>query len=335
MMKLLIVILIFFSLTLYSNPYIERVIYEFEADTAQKIELHLHPLPDWYNLLNDSVITFTGKGVIDTSLWLWDTNFVIIDNSVITGEFYLPQDTGFIKIYLAQGLTDSISYPNEDVPSPKPNFSVSKWYHDFGIDGILEDWYIDSTPTFGFENDDYKGCKISGYVYSNDTPVNEAKVIATALIYSNFPPFYSNCTTFTSTDGFYLFDSLLPTNFWIKVEKEGFYPDSFLTNRLHSLNPITVNFNLLTGIEDDKISFKNFKVYPNPFFFQLNIILDKNLLPPYIRIYDISGRLIKEWKKETLKENLIWEGKDENGEMVSSGIYFIHIGEKKVKVTKL
>jgi len=48
---------------------------------------------------------------------------------------------------------------------------------------------------------------------------------------------------------------------------------------------------------------------------------------PYICIYDVSGRLVRQFDYPTIKQSdhIIWYGDDENGRVVAQGVYFIRI----------
>ena len=78
----------------------------------------------------------------------------------------------------------------------------------------------------------------------------------------------------------------------------------------------------------------NVKVYPNPFNNSVNIefslVKNSNL---DITVFDINGRTI--WKKNEQnyysgKHTLTWEGQNNNGKEVSSGIYFIAVSGKQI-----
>ncbi|MBL7108289.1 MAG: T9SS type A sorting domain-containing protein, partial [Candidatus Cloacimonetes bacterium] len=66
--------------------------------------------------------------------------------------------------------------------------------------------------------------------------------------------------------------------------------------------------------------------YPNPF--SKSTIISFNLAPnlyrtKQIEIYNIKGQLVKQLKLEI--NEVIWDGKDNTGKPVSSGIYFIKL----------
>ena len=84
------------------------------------------------------------------------------------------------------------------------------------------------------------------------------------------------------------------------------------------------------------------EVYPNPFRDKVSIVLraeSKEVttlgpmpFAPYIKIYDVTGRLVKSFSRSTpdaLCSTLItWHGDDENGRAVSDGVYFIRFEDR-------
>jgi hypothetical protein len=97
-------------------------------------------------------------------------------------------------------------------------------------------------------------------------------------------------------------------------------------------NPVVCHFILrpYAGIEQDigylKLGIGNLSASPNPFSSQTTIhySLTANINAT-LEIYDITGRLVKSFSNnQQLKTNnsFIWNGKDNNGNQVKSGIYF-------------
>ena len=71
--------------------------------------------------------------------------------------------------------------------------------------------------------------------------------------------------------------------------------------------------------------------YPNPFStsttISYNLATDLHGLPQ-IRIYNVKGQLVKQLKIKNLKSKIgeaYWDGKDENGKILSNGIYFYNL----------
>jgi len=66
----------------------------------------------------------------------------------------------------------------------------------------------------------------------------------------------------------------------------------------------------------------NITAYPNPFNSNLSISINSEI-PGTVIIYDILGRIIREYSYANGRSSLTWDAKDLKGESVSSGIYFI------------
>jgi flagellar hook assembly protein FlgD len=78
-------------------------------------------------------------------------------------------------------------------------------------------------------------------------------------------------------------------------------------------------------------------VYPNPFKNELNIKFQnpKPKIKTSIKIYDATGRLVKQWDYQTIKlsNHLIWSGDDEAGSKVPAGVYFVRFESEDYKQT--
>ncbi|MEO0216468.1 MAG: T9SS type A sorting domain-containing protein [candidate division WOR-3 bacterium] len=350
-----IIVLKMMFLLVFANPYPVFILNEYQTDSTQRLELHITPQTGFPggNLLNSQIITSGGTSIIDTSLYLTESNYVVIDTLSLSGSYYLPPDTGFIKIYTNFGISDSIRYPNW-APNPPAGGSTSRFYvrllYDYWYD--LFDWYIDYTPTPGFPNDDYSGCKVGGVVSSGGIPLSNACVTARCWRAYMGSPLPILSSTYTSSDGSYLIDSLLPDRYWIKVTALGYLPDSQLTWWLGSLNTTIVNFDLLVGIDENgKIENNgrfNLSVHPNPFRNTTSIVLKladhfyfgKSGLA--INIFDVKGCLVKAFPEVKGQSSLVdfrWHGDDWRGRELAPGVYFCTIRAKDftktIKVIKL
>ena len=67
---------------------------------------------------------------------------------------------------------------------------------------------------------------------------------------------------------------------------------------------------------------------PNPFSSSTQIsffVPNSQLQESTLQIYDIRGRLIKEFNKLPENGSLMWNGKDENGRRMSNGVYLYQL----------
>ncbi len=348
-MSRLCIAIIIFSCIVNANPIIKHVINELQVAPfdSQRVELHYFEREaadtiygDTIPLMNTLFVTPAGTSYIDTNIYFAVDSYAVIDPSVLNGSFGLPYDSGYINTYHNYWYWDSVVYPDE-VPGPPYNASVAR-FHCFGYDStwyppwcLIDDWYIDSTPTFGHANDDYPGCIITGHVYDyGGSPLGDARVTATARISGGFviynPPQYSKCcTTFTDSQGTYSFDSLLPLYYYVDVYAEGFMPDTQMSSLLKNVTPDTIDFYLQTGIAENGSTeyITEIFIYPNPIHNSFNIILSKP--SPNIKIYDVTGKLQLNIENKSASSKISIDCS-----RFSSGIYFIAVGEQRLKAIK-
>ena len=87
------------------------------------------------------------------------------------------------------------------------------------------------------------------------------------------------------------------------------------------------------GVDKYELGIMNYELtnYPNPFNTSTTIsfnLATKSHKNTQIKIYNVKGQLIKQYKiiNSKLKINeVVWDGKDENGNELSSGIYFYRL----------
>ncbi len=78
-------------------------------------------------------------------------------------------------------------------------------------------------------------------------------------------------------------------------------------------------------------------VRPNPFSAQTNISIEHGEKNRELRIYDISGKLIKELSSELgsgIIDHVSWNGTDQTGHQVPAGVYFIQVESDMKAFTK-
>jgi len=346
-------ILLVMVIMLSANPVMVEVVNEFQVAPYDSERVELRYLEGMtydslftivFPLQNYVILTPAGTAYIDTNIAMPGLEPIMIDRSVLSGDFGLPDDSGYIKLV---DFYDSLFYPGpltvwQHAPTP-PDFSSACKFHcylfrtDYYEYWLISDWYIDATPTFGAPNDDYSGCLVSGHVYG---PYNEALAGAcvTAVIvgeeYSMFLPlpYPTCCTTYTAFDGAYSFDSLLPYYYDIQVSASGFVPDTqYSVGKLYSTVPTTnVDFFLQPGIaenQESKVLMGSF-VRPNPFHVSFNITMREPV--QHIDIYDVTGKLARRVDNQSLDTDVTVDCAD-----MPRGIYFVALREQKLKVIKL
>jgi len=67
--------------------------------------------------------------------------------------------------------------------------------------------------------------------------------------------------------------------------------------------------------------------YPNPFnpTTTISFLTTENTEKTEIIIYNLKGQKVKQFSDIRNQTSVIWDGKDENGKQVSSGIYFCRL----------
>ncbi len=115
------------------------------------------------------------------------------------------------------------------------------------------------------------------------------------------------------------------------------------TNQNYILSEIRkLTFGELVNITKKEIeivkAFSLLRNYPNPFNPNTTIeyVLAKRTTVS-INIYDIQGRFVKNienGEKVAGSHSIIWNGNDENGNLVSSGVYFYHLKTDFYEETK-
>lgn len=348
-----------FNVLAHANPIFLEAIHEFQVAPydSERFELRyfVNPTSDTmfthtFDLLDAMVATPGGTTYIDTDMVLGPLEHVLIDQSMLSGYLWLPNDTGHISVFIDDTgwfpLSDSILYPGHvhmwpvHAPAPPMFLSAAK-FHCYVYDSswllspysTIEDWYIDSTPTFGVANDDYPGCFVAGHVYdSAGTPLADTRVIATAQYWGTYlihpAEYFECCTTYTLFDGSYTFSNLLPLAYSVAVYKEWYPPDTQLTDKLTSIIPITdFDFYLATGIQEStrNVSVSPIVVYPNPARHMINIQMSSPAA--CINIYDVSGILQFSIDNTNLHTHV---STDITG--WSKGIYFIAAGQAYRKI---
>jgi hypothetical protein len=346
-------ILLVLVCALNANPVIVEVMNEFQVAPYDSERVELRYLRssaldtvfiNTFPLYNNTISTPAGIATIDTNIALINMEQIVIDRSVLSGNFGLPDDSGFISLV---EWFDSLDYPGpvtvwQYAPAPPAFWSAAKFHcymfrSDYFEYWLISDWYVDSTPTFGLPNDDYSGCFASGCVYGlYNQPLAGACVAATVVDdgFSLFPPlpYHTCCTTFTAVDGSYSFDSLLPYSYDIQVSATGYVPDTqYWVGPMCNTAPITnVDFFLQPGITENQkyeILMGSF-VRPNPFHNAFHLTMHEPL--QFIEIYDVTGKLMRRVDNQSLSTDVTVDGAD-----LPRGIYFIAVRGQKLKVIKL
>ena len=97
-----------------------------------------------------------------------------------------------------------------------------------------------------------------------------------------------------------------------------------------------VGFGEEVGVHPNSVIIK--PNYPNPFNPETNIsFFLKEATDVLIEVYDLRGRLVKalfDGKKGAGLHNVVWNGVDQNGKTLPSGVYFYSISTDQKTFTK-
>jgi len=123
----------------------------------------------------------------------------------------------------------------------------------------------------------------------------------------------------------------------------GDYVTATTTDMNFNTSEFSQNFVVVSGVEESKgtenpTGYALHQNYPNPFSLSTSIQFD---LPKAslgsLKIYDVSGKLVKildEGVSNTSHRNIYWNGDNENGERMASGVYFYRLETEKFTATK-
>jgi parallel beta-helix repeat protein len=106
---------------------------------------------------------------------------------------------------------------------------------------------------------------------------------------------------------------------------------------------VSILFNTGTGVEElEEVTLKRpyLKAYPTVFSNSVIIeyCLGKNSGATELQVYDVTGRLVKRFVLPTayslLPTSVSWDGRDERGRTVASGVYFCRLASQDLTITK-
>jgi hypothetical protein len=164
-MTKLLVCLLFAAAVVAANPFVETYLNEVSVDsTHQFVELHCAPMPQsvdlsgWRILTSLSTCTLTCQLQYDSCLVVDSAALAIGD--IGHGTFRLnPLGDSVSLVDTFSHVQDQVHFPRyptgyKRAPLPPATGSIALWNYDDFEDQSMN-WYIDSTPTPGWENDDY------------------------------------------------------------------------------------------------------------------------------------------------------------------------------------
>lgn len=337
MRKGVIVIILFvisiLLLKVYADMWI-TVIHEVQAapDSLEKIELHWAPAgigvyPETLNLGGTQIRTRAGTAFINSGIILTDSGYVVIDSTNTTGVFSLNAVTDTVKISIPGWWEDYVVIRN--LP-PYKSFATFNIVNRWGKQSLNR--YIDDTPTFGYENNDWSS--ISGCVRdTSNQPISLAEVWATSPIGESWD--------WTDSLGQYFLLGLGAGKYQVSVQSNvgnAIYPESvYVPFSTHITN---INFILpQVGITEHNKYVRmpiNFYLFPNPSSTPKIYLQLSELSWVEIKIYDSKGSLVKSIAQANLlpgEYTFSWNGHNEQNDKTVAGVYFVNLKAGSINKT--
>jgi hypothetical protein len=166
-----LMILLMPSLIALANPFFEAYITEIQAspDSLERVEVY-NPNDFPWDLSNCQIRTNAGFAMTHDSTYIPPFSYFVIDHNNTQGVFSLndTNDSIALGVHFVERVYKYPVLPAGNERGPTPPFNGSVDFYTYSI-GEPEhcNWYIDSTPTFGIDNDDWSS--ISGRVLDQDS----------------------------------------------------------------------------------------------------------------------------------------------------------------------
>ena len=226
--------------------------------------------------------------------------------------------------YYVYTVTDENGYYYFDMPNGI--FTVDAWHQNYtsyhnpsviiNYDVVQLDIELDPIVFDG---------SLEGYVYE----LNTSNVIP----YANIQVVSATYSAYTQTDmaGYYYFD--LPNEIYgADCWMDGYFGDSVADIEILN-NAVIQDFYLEPDVEaedDMKPLLSLGQNYPNPFnpTTTINFSLEQPSSKTALEIYNVRGQKVKQFVQDQLfvgQHSLVWNGTDDTGKPVSSGIYFYRL----------
>lgn len=269
----------------------------------------------------------------------WTQNNIIfkgqstVKNGTFAFDFIVPKDINYsfgkgkISLYANNSKTDATG-SNTDITIG----GIDNYGHEYDLEGPDIKMYLNSSsfkngdissssPLFIVSLQDESGINTVGNGIGHDLKmIISSDKMKEEYILNEF--YESNIDDFTSGIASYQLFGLEQGSYTIEL----FAWDTFNNSSTSKL--------YFSVISDNKIAVKNVRNYPNPFknetnFTFLHNCINENIIIK-IDIYTISGVNVKTITKHDnytsfVADNIVWDGRSNNGKLLSSGIYIYTI----------
>jgi hypothetical protein len=325
-----------FYLNLYSNPvetpatFISEL--KFEQQNKWILEIAFSSTLPFTSERYDSICIESSGGISKLNLDKINngaTLYVIYSDS-LASPLHINKTGDIVRVCSYSNgwhvYTDSLcfgSYPNSIISNIPDGYSICS------VKGIGF-FSLDKSPTVG-EPNDTSGTMgtMSGYLYDkNNNLVTQGRFALPEPLKLLDTGFYS-ADVYSCSNVFYqiynLFNEYSSKSISIDTIKLNVYPDSLYTVDIHLLGDYIVGVN-----EELPPSVYEIKVinYPNPFNAATNFVIDVpsslQKVEKEIIIYNSSGQKIR-ILDITTSNKAQWDGRNEEGKVVSSGVYYYRL----------
>jgi len=132
-------------------------------------------------------------------------------------------------------------------------------------------------------------------------------------------PFYNSTSGYQYGNLEYALNNLSDGSYNLKIRAWDTY---------NNVNETQVDFNV---ISDKQLSVENIYNFPNPMKEATSFLFQHNVDAPLsvnIKIYTVSGRLIKELNNDNITDKFVkidWDGKDADGDAIANGTYLYRL----------
>jgi hypothetical protein len=335
--KIQLILLMFtlFAHHLFSNPLpIPKAIiseFKFESNGSWVLEISFQQSAPFSRQYFDSIFVVSSNGISQLKFdHIQDgTQICVITSDSLKTPLAINSKGDCIKLYSYSihreyRLVDSVSfgnYPGAAIVLLQPGYSICRMSFD--------KFCKDKSPTIGSPNDTAGTCGIiRGHMYDK-----ENKLITKGVFKLDYPIAFIGEGTYSTP----VFSRKLNCS---KIER---YVDQF-TSKFELVDSLCIDLEPDSVIEKD-IHFKDYVVsvkeniqkqsydfavmnYPNPFNSSTNFIVkipaNLNHTTGCINIFNVNGEMISSISLSN-NSTIAWNGKNQNGEIVSSGVYYYQL----------
>jgi hypothetical protein len=306
---------------------------------------------------SDAYITITGSTPQTISIGPGDMDTVLITNFNISPSCPSPHQVSFLLTF-APGDTNTVPFivSNQTGFADNIESGQGSWVHSGTNDG----WHITTHRSHSTSHSWYCGVENTWlYTANNDASLVTPYFVSTPD--SNFKFWYYDSMEIGYDYGYVEIDN--NSGHWIPLTSYNVghlaftqeiipmsaYSGQTIRMRFHFFSDGSVNAEgwyvddvqmpvVVIGADENQSGNmpRALSVTPNPFRNMAQIIIGQDLKAAGLRIFDISGRLVRNLSSDlpTSRNSVRWNGTDESGKSVPAGLYFVQLDLNGEKLTE-